>query len=35
MYERWDHYLSGCAQLFHEGYLDIAQYTLEKQPASA
>ena len=30
MYERWDHYLSGCAQLFHEGYLDIAQYTLEK-----
>ena len=30
MYNRWDHYLSGCAQLFHEGYLDIAQYTLEK-----
>jgi cyclopropane-fatty-acyl-phospholipid synthase len=30
MYNRWDHYLSGSANFFHEGYLDIAQYTLEK-----
>jgi Mycolic acid cyclopropane synthetase len=30
VYNRYDRYLSGGAQLFHEGYLDIAQYTLEK-----
>ena len=30
IYNRYDRYLSGGAELFHEGYLDIAQYTLEK-----
>jgi cyclopropane-fatty-acyl-phospholipid synthase len=30
VYNRYDRYLSGCANLFHKGYLDIAQYTLEK-----
>lgn len=30
VYNRYDKYLTGCAKLFHEGYLDIAQYTLEK-----
>jgi cyclopropane-fatty-acyl-phospholipid synthase len=30
VYDRYDRYLTGCAKLFHEGYLDIAQYTLEK-----
>jgi cyclopropane-fatty-acyl-phospholipid synthase len=30
VYKRYDRYLSGGAELFHEGYLDIAQYTLEK-----
>jgi cyclopropane-fatty-acyl-phospholipid synthase len=30
VYKRYDKYLTGCARLFHEGYLDIAQYTLEK-----
>jgi cyclopropane-fatty-acyl-phospholipid synthase len=30
VYNRYDRYLSGGAQLFHEGYLDCAQYTLEK-----
>ena len=30
VYDRYDRYLTGCAQLFHDGYLSIAQYTLEK-----
>ena len=30
VYDRYDRYLTGCAKLFHQGYLDIAQYTLEK-----
>jgi len=30
VYNRYDRYLSGCAKAFHEGYIDIAQYTLEK-----
>jgi len=30
VYNRYDRYLSGCAERFHDGYLDIAQYTLEK-----
>ncbi len=30
VYDRYDRYLSGCAKAFHEGYIDIAQYTLEK-----
>jgi cyclopropane fatty-acyl-phospholipid synthase-like methyltransferase len=30
VYDRYDRYLTGCAKLFHEGYLDCAQYTLEK-----
>ncbi|MGH3726540.1 MAG: cyclopropane mycolic acid synthase family methyltransferase [Mycobacterium sp.] len=30
IYNRYDRYLSGCAQAFHKGYIDIAQYTLEK-----
>jgi cyclopropane-fatty-acyl-phospholipid synthase len=30
VYNRYDRYLSGCAKAFHDGYLDIAQYTLEK-----
>ncbi|HME74232.1 MAG TPA: class I SAM-dependent methyltransferase, partial [Mycobacterium sp.] len=30
VYNRYDRYLSGCAKRFRDGYLDIAQYTLEK-----
>ena len=30
VYNRYDRYLSGCAKAFHEGYVNITQYTLEK-----
>jgi cyclopropane-fatty-acyl-phospholipid synthase len=30
VYKGYDRYLTGGAKFFHEGYLDIAQYTLEK-----
>ncbi|MGO9155936.1 class I SAM-dependent methyltransferase [Mycobacterium sp.] len=30
VYNRYDRYLSGGAKAFHDGYLDCAQYTLEK-----
>ncbi|MCG5431951.1 class I SAM-dependent methyltransferase [Mycobacterium sp. MYCO198283] len=33
IYERFHKYLSGCADLFRQGYTDVAQFTLEKQPA--
>jgi cyclopropane-fatty-acyl-phospholipid synthase len=33
IYERFVKYLEGCADLFREGYTDVAQFTLEKAPA--
>ena len=33
IYERFLHYLTGCADLFREGYTDVCQYTCEKAPA--
>ncbi len=30
VYDRYMHYLTGCAKLFREGYTDIDQFTLEK-----
>lgn len=30
VYDRYMRYLTGCAELFHKGYTDIAQFTLEK-----
>ena len=29
-YDRYMRYLTGCAELFTEGYTDIAQFTMEK-----
>jgi cyclopropane-fatty-acyl-phospholipid synthase len=33
MYERYMKYLTGCANLFRIGYIDVNQFTLEKPPA--
>ncbi|MDT5198530.1 MAG: cyclopropane-fatty-acyl-phospholipid synthase, partial [Mycobacterium sp.] len=33
IYERFLRYLTGCADLFREGYTDVCQYTCEKAPA--
>ena len=30
IYDRYMHYLTGCAALFREGYIDVNQFTLEK-----
>ena len=30
VYDRYMHYLTGCAKGFHEGYIDVCQFTLEK-----
>ncbi|ORW00898.1 cyclopropane mycolic acid synthase family methyltransferase [Mycobacterium kyorinense] len=30
VYDRYMRYLTGCAQLFHDGYTDVDQFTLEK-----
>jgi cyclopropane-fatty-acyl-phospholipid synthase len=30
VYERYMHYLTGCAKLFRQGYIDVDQFTLEK-----
>ena len=30
MYERYTKYLTGCANLFRIGYIDVNQFTLEK-----
>jgi cyclopropane-fatty-acyl-phospholipid synthase len=30
VYDRYMKYLTGCADLFHGGYLDVRQFTLEK-----
>ena len=30
VYDRYMKYLTGCADLFREGYTDVAQFTLEK-----
>ena len=30
VYDRYMRYLTGCAELFHEGYTDICQFTLHK-----
>ena len=32
VYERYMHYLTGCAKGFRIGYIDVNQFTLEKQP---
>ena len=31
VYERYINYLTGCADLFRQGYTDICQFTLEKK----
>jgi cyclopropane-fatty-acyl-phospholipid synthase len=33
VYERYMHYLTGCRELFRDGYTDVCQFTMEKQPA--
>ena len=35
VYERYVKYLTGCAKSFRIGYIDVNQFTLEKQPQSA
>ena len=30
VYDRYMHYLTGCAKGFHEGYIDVSQFTLAK-----
>ena len=30
VYERYMKYLTGCAKLFRDGYIDVNQFTLEK-----
>jgi cyclopropane-fatty-acyl-phospholipid synthase len=32
VYDRYMHYLTGCAEGFRVGYIDVNQFTLEKQP---
>ncbi|WP_196765177.1 class I SAM-dependent methyltransferase, partial [Mycobacterium avium] len=31
VYDRYMHYLTGCAKLFREGYTDVNQFTMEKK----
>lgn len=31
LYDRYMHYLTGCANGFRDGYIDVNQYTLEKR----
>jgi cyclopropane-fatty-acyl-phospholipid synthase len=33
VYERYLHYLTGCRELFRDGYTDVCQFTLEKSVA--
>ena len=33
IYERYLHYLTGCRELFRDGYTDVCQFTLEKSAA--
>jgi len=35
VYERYMHYLTGCAKGFRIGYIDVNQFTLEKPPPAA
>ena len=35
IYERFLKYLQGCANLFRDGYTDVAQFTCEKQALTA
>ena len=30
VYDKYMHYLTGCADLFREGYTDVCQFTCEK-----
>jgi cyclopropane mycolic acid synthase CmaA2 len=30
VYDRFMHYLTGCRELFREGYIDVCQFTMEK-----
>jgi cyclopropane-fatty-acyl-phospholipid synthase len=32
VYDRYLRYLTGCAELFHEGFTDVCQFTCEKTP---
>jgi cyclopropane-fatty-acyl-phospholipid synthase len=32
VYDRYLRYLTGCAELFHEGFTDVCQFTCEKRP---
>jgi cyclopropane-fatty-acyl-phospholipid synthase len=32
VYDRYMKYLTGCADLFRKGYVDVDQFTLEKMP---
>ncbi|HZQ32038.1 MAG TPA: cyclopropane mycolic acid synthase family methyltransferase [Mycobacterium sp.] len=32
VYDRYMHYLTGCAELFRDGYTDVCQFTCEKAP---
>ncbi|MEC9325718.1 MAG: cyclopropane mycolic acid synthase family methyltransferase, partial [Actinomycetota bacterium] len=34
VYDRYMHYLTGCADSFRKGYTDVNQFTLAKQPAT-
>jgi len=34
VYERYMKYLTGCAELFRDGYIDVNQFTLEKVPGA-
>ncbi len=33
VYDRYMHYLTGCADSFRKGYTDVNQFTLVKQPS--
>jgi cyclopropane-fatty-acyl-phospholipid synthase len=35
VYDRYMRYLTGCADMFRVGYIDVNQFTLEKQRYSA
>jgi cyclopropane-fatty-acyl-phospholipid synthase len=35
VYERYLKYLTGCAQLFHDGYIDVNQFSLARSPRRA
>jgi cyclopropane-fatty-acyl-phospholipid synthase len=34
VYERYMAYLTGCSKLFHDGYTDVTQFTLQRSPLS-